>query len=95
MLALALLILEIRSIEVNLSSMDSSLIDIVWCGSESSPSDDALVLSSKGSLYRSANKGVEWTKLSENLHRKGLMVLQDEQERVGVVNKIQKSPLDP
>jgi len=33
--------------------------------------------------------------MTEVFHRKGLLVLQDESDKVGVVNKIQKSPIDP
>lgn len=52
-------------------------------------------MSSKGTIYYSQNNGDDWSKFAEVFHRKGLLVLQDENEKVGVVNKIQKSPVDP
>lgn len=73
-----ILIQLISGIDVNLSYIDSNLLDIVWCGEETVfyfTYIQVLVLSSKGSIYRSTDKGNEWTKMSEIFHRKGLLVL--------------------
>lgn len=51
------------------------------------------MLSSKGSIYRSSDRGETWTKLAEVFHRKGLLSLDDETTKVGVVNRIQRSPI--
>ncbi|CAD8059049.1 unnamed protein product [Paramecium primaurelia] len=90
-----LLFCIVNAIDVSISNMDSAIIDIVWCGAHNQSNDNILVMSSKGTIYLSQNNGDDWQKLAEVFHRKGLLVLQDENEKVGVVNKIQKSPIDP
>jgi hypothetical protein len=52
-------------IRADLSFIDSALIDIVWCGMDSDSDDKVLLLSSKGSVYRSDDKGSSWIKLAE------------------------------
>ena len=95
---------ESEEIDIDLSFIDSSLIDIVWCGEDTDSDDNViiyaqsfkvLILSSKGSIYRSFDKGETWSKMAEVFHRKGLLSLDEGNAKVGVVNKIQRSPVDP
>ncbi len=79
----------------DLSFLDSSLIDIVWCGTDKNSDDKVLLLSSKGSVYRSDDKGSSWLKLAEVFHKKGIVSIDDGSVKIGVVNKIQRSPVDP
>lgn len=53
-----------------------------------------LTLTSKGSVYRSEDRGRQWVKMSEVFHRKALVELGDSEERVGIVNNIVPSPID-
>ena len=82
-------------VSADLSFIDSSLIDIVWCGSDKTSDDKVLLLSSKGSVYRSDDKGSTWVKLAEVFHKKGIVSIDDASIKIGVVNKIQRSPVDP
>lgn len=54
-----------------------------------------LLLSSKGSVYRSDDKGSTWIKLAEVFHKKGIVSIDDANVKIGVVNKIQRSLVDP
>lgn len=47
-----------------LNHLDSSLVDINWCGSAGND-NTVLVLTEKGSVYRSEDKGMTWTKKTE------------------------------
>lgn len=42
-----------------LTDIDSPLVDIIWCGEEKA-SASIIVLSEKGVVYRSVNKGLSW-----------------------------------
>ncbi|CAD8152890.1 unnamed protein product [Paramecium pentaurelia] len=76
------------NIDVQISYIDAPLINIHWC------SDTVLALTSKGSVYRSDDRGRQWTKMSEIFHRKALIQLEDSDERVGIVNNLVPSPVD-
>jgi photosystem II stability/assembly factor-like uncharacterized protein len=39
-------------------------VDIIWCGNENND-NTVLVLSEKGSVYRSIDKGMTWEKKTE------------------------------
>ena len=47
-----------------LNHIDSPLVDIVWCGGETLD-NQVLVLTEKGSVYKSNDKGVTWYKKTE------------------------------
>lgn len=76
------------NIDVQISYIDAPLINIHWC------TDTVIALTSKGSVYRSDDRGRQWTKMSEVFHRKALVQLEDSDERVGIVNNIVPSPVD-
>jgi photosystem II stability/assembly factor-like uncharacterized protein len=86
---------EPGGVSVDLSFLDSSLIDLVWCGSDVASDDKVLLLTSKGSVYRSDDKGSSWVKLAEVFHKKAVVATDDAKVKIGVVNKIQRSPVDP
>ncbi|CAK66018.1 unnamed protein product (macronuclear) [Paramecium tetraurelia] len=90
MLVILLMIMQIfaSNIDVQISYIDASLINIHWC------SDTVLALTSKGSVYRSDDRGRQWTKMSEIFHRKALIQLEDAGDRVGIVNNLVASPVD-
>ncbi|CAD8155036.1 unnamed protein product [Paramecium octaurelia] len=76
------------NIDVQISYIDAPLINIHWC------SDTVLALTSKGSVYRSDDRGRQWIKMSEIFHRKALIQLEDSDERIGIVNNLVPSPVD-
>ncbi|CAD8063565.1 unnamed protein product [Paramecium sonneborni] len=90
MFIILLMIMQILSsnIDVQISYIDASLINIHWC------SDTVLALTSKGSVYRSDDRGRQWTKMSEIFHRKALIQLEESDDRVGIVNNLVPSPVD-
>lgn len=45
-------------------------------------------MTSKGTVYRSDDKGRQWSKLSEVFQRKALIKLEDSDEKVGIVSNI-------
>jgi len=49
-----------------LNHIDSPLVDIIWCGVETLD-NQVLVLSEKGSIYKSNDKGLTWHKKTEIL----------------------------
>lgn len=50
-----------------------------------SPFPKVLALTSKGTVYRSQDKGRSWTKSSEVFHRKALAEIDDQdQQKVGI-----------
>lgn len=51
-----------ESIAISNTNIDSKLIDIVWCGEAK---EDVMVLTEKGTVYRSDNHGETWKKLRE------------------------------
>ncbi|CAK75654.1 unnamed protein product (macronuclear) [Paramecium tetraurelia] len=76
------------NIDVQISYIDAPLINIHWC------SDTVLALTSKGSVYRSDDRGRQWIKMSEIFHRKALIQLENSDERIGIVNNLVASPVD-
>ena len=47
------------AVKSSFSDSDSPLVDIIWCG-EGKPSASIIVLTEKGTAYRSVNKGSTW-----------------------------------
>lgn len=45
--------------------MDSQLLDVVWCGNNEGNDSTLLVLTSKGTVYRSADRGEDWEKMTD------------------------------
>lgn len=69
---------KIQPIDIQISYIDAPLINIHWCA------DTVLALTSKGSIYRSDDKGRQWVKMSEVFHRKALVQLEDSDEKVSL-----------
>ena len=64
-------------IDYNKHDIDGEVKDIMWCGS----SDEAiLVLSDKGTVYRSRDKGTSWKILQSILSKSGSSVADENQE---------------
>lgn len=55
-------------VDINYNSLDSELIDIMWCGEETK---NILVLTSKGTVYQTNDQGKNWNKLRETFQRTG------------------------
>ncbi len=55
---------SVIKIGFKLNHLDSALVDIIWCGNENDD-NTVLVLSEKGSVYRSGDKGMTWEKKTE------------------------------
>ena len=54
-----------------------------------------IVLTSKGTIYRSEDRGRQWSKMSEVFTRKALVALAaDTDDRVGIVSNIVASSVD-
>jgi photosystem II stability/assembly factor-like uncharacterized protein len=66
-----------------MNHIDSPLVDIVWCGADSID-DQVLVLTEKGSVYKSNDKGLTWHKKTEVFQQMAYMEI-DEDESTGVV----------
>lgn len=47
------------AVKSSFADTDSPLMDIIWCG-ENKPSASIIVLTEKGTVYRSVNKGSTW-----------------------------------
>lgn len=62
-----------QDVGVKITLLDSPLlgnifnlsIDIVWCGNNEDNDRNVIVLTSKGSVYKSSDKGDSWEKLTE------------------------------
>lgn len=48
------------SVNVHKYNLDAEIRDIMWCGSNN---EAILILTEKGSVYRSRDRGDSWTKL--------------------------------
>ena len=53
-----------KTIDTSIYYTDSPLKDFKWCGAQKS---SVLVLSEKGTIYKSMNKGSDWQKISSKL----------------------------
>ena len=58
-----------NQIDYNKYEMDSEVKDILWCGTSN---EAIIVLTDKGSVYRSRDKGTSWKKLQSILNKSGL-----------------------
>ncbi|EGR32320.1 hypothetical protein IMG5_088080 [Ichthyophthirius multifiliis] len=82
------------NIPINISSLDSSLQDIHWCGENSTNDQGVVLLTSKGSVYISENRGINWQKKVEQFIREGINAQQNLNEDVGYVYKMIASPIN-
>lgn len=47
------------------STLDSPLIDMNWCGKDAQNDQGIVLLSAKGSVYRSEDRGTTWQKMND------------------------------
>lgn len=66
-----------NQVDFNKYDIDSEVKDILWCGQNN---EAIIVLTSKGTVYRSRDKGSSWKKLQSILNKSGLQVADDNQE---------------
>ena len=64
-------------VEAILSNLDATLLDVIWCGNNSQDSNNVLLLSSKGTVYKSSDKGEKWEKMTEVFTKKAIQTMQD------------------
>ena len=65
------------AVDFNKYDLDSPVKDLMWCGLNN---EFILVLSDKGSIYRSRDRGISWKKLQSALTLSGQKVADDDQE---------------
>jgi photosystem II stability/assembly factor-like uncharacterized protein len=66
------------SVDYHKFELDSSVRDIMWCGNKN---EAILVLSEKGSVYRSRDRGTTWKKL-QNVFKKTAESVADDGQQV-------------
>lgn len=59
------------------SSLDSPLSDIQWCGENPSNDQKVVLLTSKGSVYRSEDRGVNWIRMTDSFTKAGINAKMD------------------
>jgi hypothetical protein len=64
-------------VDFNKYDIDSPVKDLMWCGTNN---EFILVLSEKGSIYRSRDRGLTWRKLQSALSLSGQKVADSDQE---------------
>jgi hypothetical protein len=67
------------SVEIKQYDIDSSAVDLVWCGPTR---ETVFVLTELNSLYRSDDKGFSWKKLNNLLINKGKDQLDENENEV-------------
>jgi hypothetical protein len=78
-----------NQIDIQISQIDSSVMQIHWCAS-----NRVLILTSKGTIYRSEDSGRQWVRMTDLLIRKALMQLETSDERIGSVYDMVASSVD-
>jgi len=78
-------------VNFRLSQLDSPLTDIQWCGP--SKGDIPVILTQRGSIYRSEDKGLNWVSKSEHFQKTGYLETEKDEE-VGTVSRMIVSPAD-
>jgi len=81
----------IGDVNLKLTDLDSSPINLVWCGSNR---DTVLILTEKNSVYRSDDLGFNFKKLNDVLTHTGQKELEEHENEIGKVSRIIESPVD-
>jgi len=76
-------------VDVQSSFIDSTLVDIVWCGEKK---DVIFYLTEKNSLYRSADAGFTGNKISDHLQKIGKEEISGDSSEVNDPQRPQYSP---
>lgn len=71
--------------------IDSALVDIMWCGNTN---EVILVQSTRGTIYRSRDRGDSWKKLHSLMLKTGASVIEEGEQDIGKVKKMMQSPVD-
>lgn len=67
---------QVEDVTFSSTEIDSVLLDIVWCGEHK---EDVIVLTEKGTIYRSANSGMEWDSLRRVFAKTAKKIVADEE----------------
>jgi len=78
-------------VNFKLTDLDSSPINLVWCGAHK---ETVLILTEKNSLYRSDDLGFNFKKLNDVLINTGKQELEEHEDEIGKVSRIIQSPVD-
>jgi len=65
-----------NNIDYSKFELDSPVSDMLWCGSQN---DVILVLTDKGTIYRSRDRGSQWKKLQQVMQQVGQEIADDDQ----------------
>ena len=65
-------------VEFSQSSIDAPLLDITWCGLGNSQT--ILILTDKGTVYRTTDEGQKWDKLKDDFHKTAKSTIKDEEQ---------------
>lgn len=68
---------DVPEVMVNQSSIDSELLDIMWCGN-GGENQTILIISEKGTLYKSTNQGKELINMRKAFAKLGSTIANDE-----------------
>jgi len=68
---------NVDQVDFNKYELDAPVKDIMWCGNNN---EFILILSDKGSIFRSRDRGVSWKKLQSALSLSGQKVADEDQE---------------
>ena len=79
------------NVEFKRFEMDSTIVEIIWCGNQH---ETVFAHSELSSLYRSDDKGFTWTKLNDIITNTAKSELEENEHEVGKISKILLSPVD-
>lgn len=76
------------------STLDSPLIDMNWCGKDAQNDQGIVLLSAKGSAYRSEDRGTTWQKMNDAFVRASINNRMNLNLNAGTVREILANPID-
>jgi hypothetical protein len=79
------------NVRVHIATLDSQLSDIVWCGNNKGNGYNVLVLTIKGTVYRSSDRGNTWESMTTMMQRSAVKLAKDINIKWGYVSRIRKS----
>ncbi len=57
--------------------LDAPLLDVIWCGSSSQNDQNVLVLTDKGTIYKSSDRGVQFQRKTQDMDKIARMQIGD------------------